>query len=140
MSGTDGAEPSAARTRPNTTSRALTGQPPVCSPVSPRCGLVRSGRVWTGPLGAVPPPLAKRMPRDLRQLAHLRPALHAGGVAGERPAAGPGEPLRALVALLRRERAAHRVHGQRLGAQLGLLLAHDPAAQVDQHARDVDLD
>ena len=74
----------------------------------------------------------------LGQLAHRAPARHRQ--PPERAAAELRELLRPLVALLRREDLADDVHRQPLGVGALLLLPHDAPAQVDEHARDVDLD
>ena len=75
----------------------------------------------------------------------LREVAHRGPARGRRPCASGPRPSRAsrcarLVAAARAERGGHALHRQRLGREPGLLLAHDPPAQVHEHGRDVDLD
>ena len=91
-----------------------------------------------GSPSAVLPPVAERLLGRLGEVAHRGPA--GDGGLRQRPAAEPRQPLRGLVAAAGGERRGHALHGQRLGRELGLLLAHDAPAQVDEDRRDVDLD
>ena len=86
------------------------------------------------------PPLPERLLRHRLQVARLRPcrerARQPRGAAPLRPA--PREPLRPLVAPRRRRtsRASERIA---IRSRAGLFV-DDLRAQVQQHARDVDLD
>ena len=110
---------SAARRR-----RAAARRPPASGGPAPGCPRVA-------------PPVAERL---------------RGGSGRSRIASSPGSaaaasgPRPSLAAAARPrsggggERGGHALHRQRLGREPGLLLAHDPPAQVHEHGRDVDLD
>src|SRR4051812_42032552 len=81
------------------------------------------------------PPLAKGLLRNRRQVARLQPLRKRARHPARRPLRKPREPLRTLVEPRIAEHARQRVQGRSL---TDVLLR--PCAQVQKHARDVDLD